>query len=858
MNKQEKIYFEKLVDTRQKFFDQIKEAEEVGTVEGYWDSVVDKYSDQAHFIYEILQNADDALAKNAYFELYEDCLVFRHDGERRFSISNPDTYKSDRSNNRVGDINGITSIGGSGKFLDDAKIGKFGLGFKAVFQYTLTPSIYDDNASFKIHDYIVPQIIAEDYPKRKQGETIFVFPFDRPDISPKEAYEDIKEKLSNLIFPNLFLNNLEAITYNCSGEGGVFKKEILTEGKFDGIVAQLIKVTKGQEKDADKIWLFSRTDDNYRYSVGYFLDANGRVIAADTPYTAFCFFPTLVTTNLNFIIHAPFLLTDNREGIMAGDEHNKKMITDLAILAADGIECLCKIGGGSRKRLVDDEILEVVPFQESLFSSENDRSKVSFMPFYTEIRDRFQSKRILPIRNGFTTTDKAYWGDTEDIPKLISDEQLSQLLETEAHFVFVSKGRNSTLHNATSGKGKYIDSIVYDKISEDDIYRQITAEFIEKQDEKWLIKLYRYILEGRNRTTRIRKIRELPIFLDTNGCAVAAYDENNHESLFLPDDEETGYTTINEGLYKNQHVRKILEELEIKKPEREDRIFKKIIPQYDDNGKKQNGSTRSDFRLFLKYYIECEGTDKEDDFIDSIKNLYFIEAVSADGNDQYIAKASELYMPTEELKTYFAGMEDILFVNLKKYEGFIGKKEWKGMNEFLAKVGVYSNARRYWKEYGSDDYETVKILFGTDWPDYTRSKSKQRKWKDARLLGGEDNVNRIIETQSKELSKLLWEQLIALFGRVKPSNMDNVLGGVHTYPDYGKKYRLFEGKDAVIFREMLWVVNRDGEFVKPKGLLLQDLASFYDTESNGIDGLAEYLEIYEEDESNLSDSQRKK
>ena len=84
MKIQEREYFEYLVNTRQSFFNQIKEAEKVGTVEGYWDSVVDKYSDQAHFIYEILQNADDAQAKNAHFELYRDHLDFRHDGKRRF------------------------------------------------------------------------------------------------------------------------------------------------------------------------------------------------------------------------------------------------------------------------------------------------------------------------------------------------------------------------------------------------------------------------------------------------------------------------------------------------------------------------------------------------------------------------------------------------------------------------------------------------------------------------------------------------------------------------------------------------------------------------------------------------------
>ncbi|MFD2446586.1 hypothetical protein ACFSO7_21845 [Bacillus sp. CGMCC 1.16607] len=52
-------------------------------------SVVEKYSDQAHFIYELLQNADDAKATTARFVLDRDKLIFAHNGTRRFTVSNP-------------------------------------------------------------------------------------------------------------------------------------------------------------------------------------------------------------------------------------------------------------------------------------------------------------------------------------------------------------------------------------------------------------------------------------------------------------------------------------------------------------------------------------------------------------------------------------------------------------------------------------------------------------------------------------------------------------------------------------------------------------------------------------------------
>ncbi|NJN77782.1 MAG: hypothetical protein HC803_05160 [Saprospiraceae bacterium] len=44
------------------------------------------------------------------------------------------------------------------------------------------------------------------------------------------------------------------------------------------------------------------------------------------------FFPTRVETPFNFLIHAPFLLTDSREGIKFENAWNKRLIEFLANL----------------------------------------------------------------------------------------------------------------------------------------------------------------------------------------------------------------------------------------------------------------------------------------------------------------------------------------------------------------------------------------------------------------------------------------------------------------------------------------------------------------------------------------------
>lgn len=184
---------------------------------GLWRSVTDKYKEKAHFVYELLQNADDAQASEATFQLLDDRVVFRHNGKVKFSIS-----RNDIESEKIGHINAITSAFSSTKINDNNKIGKFGVGFKAVFAYTETAYIYDDKFHFKIEQYIVPSLLDEDFPGREEGETVFVLP-----LKQQSLYTEIKNRLEDLKNPILFLNNLKLVKIDIPGEEPItYSKEI--------------------------------------------------------------------------------------------------------------------------------------------------------------------------------------------------------------------------------------------------------------------------------------------------------------------------------------------------------------------------------------------------------------------------------------------------------------------------------------------------------------------------------------------------------------------------------------------------------------------------------------------------------
>ena len=490
MNSQEKIYFDKLVKDRAININTLKKP----SLKGLCDIAENQYSDQTHFIYELIQNADDTSATWVRFELLQDKLIFTHNGTRHFSISDPDTEKDDIENNKLGDVNAITSYGSSLKASDGNTIGKFGLGFKSVFNCTSTPLIYDSNILFMINNK-VPELLTEDWEGRNPNETVFVFPFNQTNSSVKKIYRDILEKLKNLIYPNLFLVNIREIFWKSNNEYGTYSKEVLTHRNINDLTAEFIcyKQRISDKTQNDHLWLFSRKYqsecNNYRYSVGFFLDDNHHLRpCGPLAKYAFCYFPTKVDTRLNFIIHAPFILTPSREGICVDNEQNKDLILYLAKLSADGLLSLKMIGEENGINLITDDIFDVVPIKEADFDNHMCNS-ISFKPFYNEILELLKTEEMLPTLNGYTNAMNGVWASDKRLTELFSDKQLAALIHVpNAKWIFRSIGSEQFNNSNNDHLYKFLLNITTAKnrLSFDQIISNLSKSFIEEQTPEWL------------------------------------------------------------------------------------------------------------------------------------------------------------------------------------------------------------------------------------------------------------------------------------------------------------------------------------------------------------------------------------
>ena len=385
--------------------------------EGIKHLLTDLYPDDAHFIYELLQNAEDAGASEVRFVLNKNNATFAHNGNRLFSLK---------------DVEAITSIGFSTKKDDPTSIGKFGIGFKAVFAYTATPEIESGEFHFRIRDMVVPDIEGLFPGALGEGKTRFVFPFDNPKKSSEKACAEIEKNLRELNENTLlFLSNIRKIEYQLpdSTTGSLERKQSANDkNRIE------ISVMRPGNLEPDSIYYLRFTKDvnvqdeddelkRCQIAVAFGMDKPKSGIWKITPLNpgqVSIYFPaTKETSNLRFHLHAPFASTVARDSIRACPA-NDELQDNIADLVAESMHTIRDRGW------LDVEFLTTLP-----------NSRDNLPPFYLPIQKRlieeFNTEKLTPMKrrlSEYAAASGCYRGSST-LSNVINDEDLAVLLEKD-------------------------------------------------------------------------------------------------------------------------------------------------------------------------------------------------------------------------------------------------------------------------------------------------------------------------------------------------------------------------------------------------------------------------------------------
>jgi hypothetical protein len=394
-------WFDELAQDRRNFLNAFRanEAEE-------WlrRSVVEKYAEATHFIFELIQNADDQMAKRVEFRNLSDRLEFRHWGQ-------PFTRE---------DVKRITALGNTAKRQEAHKIGRFGIGFKSVYNVTARPEIYchleGQPFAFAIEEPFVPVRLAEH--AVAPHETSILLPYDgraSADLSAQVA-EQLRRAGPETL---MFMNHVEKLVwrghdgtgewFRCVRRDGVL---VLERGKIVNDHC-LAPTSSSYRIFSCPVTLPDRTSSMIR--IAFRLDAQGKVVAEDRPMKLWVFFETEEPTGLRFRVHGPFDLTDNRANIKRHDAFNRRLINEIGDLAAKALSILRDEGRLHRPAL------EVVP-------SPSDDIPEGWQTVAERLWKHLRTEPVLPKQaGGFGTASELYLG-LEDIRQSISDTDLAFLL----------------------------------------------------------------------------------------------------------------------------------------------------------------------------------------------------------------------------------------------------------------------------------------------------------------------------------------------------------------------------------------------------------------------------------------------
>lgn len=751
------------------------------------------YDDRTHFIFELLQNAEDALGRRGVwhgprkvaFALTPTRLALSHFG-KPFDEA---------------DVRSVCDIAESTK--NESSIGRFGLGFKSVYTVTDLPEIHSGDEDFAIEGYVFPK--RADRTAREADETQIILPLKPEDTT---APQDITAGFRHL-GPGalLFLRNIEEINWSVEGGASGFYMRNQPEALGPNVQRVTVIGHETGQDDVDQNWLVFHRDvfsgeqkKVGRVEIAFSLvapkDASGPWSVQPLPTSPLVvFFPTVVETHLGFLVQGPYRTTPSRENIPPGDPWNQHLVEETASLLVEAMRWM------RDEVMLDVSALRCLPLDREKFPQGS-----RFAPIFNTVRQTFREEALLPAYDsGYVSTSQAKLARTQDLRDLFSPEQVAALFGSE---VAAWLSADITQDKAPEIRQYLMRELDIDEIRPEKLVPSLTKAFLEAQPDEWVLRLYEF-LSGQEKALR-RHLDIVPLIRLDDGTHVVAR-ENGNARAFLPSAIATSFPTMRRAVCATPEARDFLRSLGITEPDPVDDVIWNVLPKYQqEEVSVDDDAYAADVERIRAAFSTDSGVQKEK-LRAALRDANFVMVVDTGDGKSYVAKPSEVYIATDRLQQLFAGVHDILIVD-NEYDCLRGED----IRDLLVSCGAsrYLIPQATPSGLGLSEKVQIRREAGLE------RASWESQPEDFTLRGLTQLLDFLPSLKADEAAdrvKVLWEALADLEARGTAAFYGSYKWGY----SHETKTARFDAAFIRTLNQVAWLPNADGELVPP-GLVVFD------------------------------------
>jgi hypothetical protein len=753
-----------------------------------WDTAVldllgQLYSERTHFIFELIQNAEDAGATELAFELFEDRLELRHDG-RPFTEA---------------DVRGVCGVGQSAKAGDLTSIGKFGIGFKSVYAYTRTPRIHSGTEHFRIENFVRP--VAEARVAQAPDETLFVFPFDHDAVPAEIATREIATALGALQ-PRilLFLRNIERLRTGRPGAESSAGQPLVIERSVAERPGASRRVTVSRNGRREEWLAWQRPVEGHpgqRVEIAFRLE-DARISAlAESPLTVF--FPTEKETFLGFLIQGPYRTTPARDNVPGEDPSNQALVRQTAALLVSTLPELRDEG------LLTADALQALPLNAARFPVGS-----MFRPLFDAAGDALTAEALVPAAGGgYAPAVDLLLAGSPEVLGLLDPGQLGTLCGA-GRPVWFADAAISERH--TPVLWRYLqDEIGLDEVTPEAVVTRVTGEFLGEQDDRWMTRFYQF-LAGHPSLWPAAGAK--PVIRLEDGRQVAPLDGQGRPAVYLPGPAPSSLPTVKRAIADSAAARPFLAALQLTVPDVVAEVLQIVLPRYDglDLAALDPAQHDADLERVARALDEAAAGQRQE-LLSRVTATRFLIGENTASGERALRPPPLLYQRTKDLETYFEGNPDAWFAR-DGYGPWLVQLRAMGVRQAVEVRARTPNAA---------GYVTIAVDFG-----------RNERGLDGFDPGAEtDGLDFALAHPSHARSEYVWNVLLAPNRRLVAGVVERSV--LTSFSDSSlEQARSAMGEAAA--REA-WLPGRDGAFHRPGELSLDDLPPTYTRD----EGLAQAL-----------------